>query len=255
MKGKRVVMRSEIIIMAIILAAVGICVLVAKVLIPRQIIREMEKYQNALVGRQFEEIQNAYREMRGWRHDYKNHMQVLKIYVENQEWEHALAYISQMNEDLTSVDHVVKTGNVMADAIVNSKVAMVKRKGIRLDVTAKVPERLPISDVEFCVIFGNLMDNAIEACEKVASKEKRFIRIYIGQFKKQFYLSVTNATNQTKRTGRYYSLKGEGHGFGLYRIDKIVKGKNGYLNRKDEPGVFATEIMLPFLLDMGRRER
>ena len=153
-----------------------------------------------------------------------------------------------MNEDLNSVDHVVKTGNVMADAIVNSKVVLAKRKEIRLDVTAKVPERLPISDVEFCVIFGNLMDNAIEACEKLASKEERFIRIYIGQFKKQFYLSVTNATNHKRRAGRYYSLKGEGHGFGLYRIDKIVKEKNGYLNRKDEPGVFATEIMLPFVL-------
>ena len=50
-----------------------------------------------------------------------------------------------MNEDLNSVDHVVKTGNVMADAIVNSKVVLAKRKEIRLDVTAKVPERLPRS--------------------------------------------------------------------------------------------------------------
>lgn len=240
-------MRAEIIILVIIVAAVAICLLAVKMLIPRQIVREMERYQNDLVGRQFEEIQNAYHEMRGWRHDYKNHMQVLKIYVESREWEHALAYISQMNEDLTSVDHVVKTGNMMADAIVNSKVSLAKRKEIRLDVTAKVPERLPISDVEFCVIFGNLMDNAIEACEKIASKEERFIRIYIGQFKKQFYLSVTNATNQTRRAGKYYSLKGEGHGFGLYRIDKIVKEKKGFLNRKDEPGVFATEIMLPFM--------
>ena len=240
-------MRTEIIIPIIIVAVMAICLFVVKVLIPGQIVREMERYQNDLVGRQFEEIQNAYHEMRGWRHDYKNHMQVLKIYVENREWEHALAYIAQMNEDLTSVDHVVKTGNVMADAIVNSKVSLAKRKEIRLDVTAKVPERLPILDVEFCVIFGNLMDNAIEACEKIASKEERFIRIYIGQFKKQFYLSVTNATNQTRRVGKYYSLKGEGHGFGLYRIDKIVKEKRGYLNRKDEPGVFATEIMLPFM--------
>ncbi len=233
-------------IILMIFALALICLLLVKVLIPRQIVREMERYQNNLVGRQFEEIQNVYHEMRGWRHDYKNHMQVLKIYVENREWDHALGYIAQMNEDLTSVDHVVKTGNVMADAIVNSKVSLAKRKEIRLDVTAKVPERLPISDVEFCVIFGNLMDNAIEACEKIAAGEERFIRIYIGMFKKQFYLSVSNATNQTKRVGSYYSLKGEGHGFGLYRIDKIVKEKKGYLNRKDEPGVFATEIMLPF---------
>ena len=65
--------------------------------------------------------------------------------------------------------------------------------------------------------------------------------------KKQFYISVTNATNQKKRLGSYYSLKGEGHGFGLYSIDRIIKERNGFLNRKDEPGVFSTEIMLPFM--------
>ena len=200
-----------------------------------------------LIGRQFEEIRNTYREMRGWRHDYKNHMQVLKIYVENRQWDECMAYIVQMNQDLSDVDHVIKTGNVMADAIVNSKVSLAKAKHIQLDVTVKIPKELPVSDVEFCVLFGNLMDNAIEACEKIPEEEERFIRVFIGLFKKQFYISITNATNQKKRVQKYYSLKGEGHGFGLYRIDKIIKERKGYLNRKDEPGVFATEIMLPFV--------
>lgn len=221
-------------------------ILVVRVFLPRQIVKELEKYQNTLIGRQFEEIRNTYREMRGWRHDYKNHMQVLKIYVENRQWEECMAYITQMNQDLSDVDHVIKTGNVMADAIVNSKVSLAKAKNIQLDVTVKIPEELPVSDVEFCVLFGNLMDNAIEACEKVAREEERFIRVFIGLFKKQFYISITNATNQKRKVQKYYSLKGEGHGFGLYRIDKIIKERKGYLNRKDEPGVFATEIMLPF---------
>lgn len=232
------------IVLLIVFAA---CVLVIRVFLPRQIVKELEKYQNTLIGRQFEEIRNTYREMRGWRHDYKNHMQVLKIYVENRQWEECMAYIAQMNQDLSDVDHVIKTGNVMADAIVNSKVSLAKAKKIQLDVTVKIPKELPVSDVEFCVLFGNLMDNAIEACEKIPEEKERFIRVFIGLFKKQFYISITNATNQKKRVQRYYSLKGEGHGFGLYRIDKIIKERKGYLNRKDEPGVFATEIMLPFV--------
>lgn len=216
-----------------------------KFIVPRQTIKELEKYQNVLLSRQLEEIRNTYREMRGWRHDYKNHMQSLKIYVEKREWENALNYIDQMDEDLSEVDHVIKTGNIMADAIVNSKVSLAKTRKIRLDVTAKIPEKLPVSDVEFCVLFGNLMDNAIEACEKIGAEEERFIRVYIGLFKKQFYLSVTNATNERVRLKKYVSLKGEGHGLGLYRIDKIIKERRGYLNRKNEPGVFATEVMFP----------
>lgn len=231
----------------ITLVVVAASILLVKIFMPRQIVRELEKYQNTLIGRQFEEIDNTYQEMRGWRHDYKNHMQVLKIYVEKKEWENALEYIAQMNQDLCEVDHVIKTGNIMADAIVNSKVSLAKTKQIQLDVTAKIPKKLPLSDVEFCVLFGNLMDNAIESCEKIALEKDRFIRVYIGMFKKQFYMSITNATNENRRVKKYYSRKGDGHGFGLYRIDRIIRERNGYLNRKDEPGVFATEIMLPFV--------
>lgn len=167
--------------MELIIAIVSICIFIAllsfsilKIWLPGYMVREMEQYQNKLLERQFEEIDNTYREMRGWRHDYKNHMQVLKIYVENRQWENARDYIVQMNEDLESIDHVIKTGNIMADAIVNSKVSLAKKKDIKLDVTAKIPKEIPMTDVEFCVVFGNIMDNAIEACEKLASKENKF---------------------------------------------------------------------------------
>ena len=227
--------------MELIIAIVSICIFIAllsfsilKIWLPGYMVREMEQYQNKLLERQFEEIDNTYREMRGWRHDYKNHMQVLKIYVENRQWENARDYIVQMNEDLESIDPVIKTGNIMADAIVNSKVSLAKKKDIKLDVTAKIPKEIPMTDVEFCVVFGNIMDNAIEACEKLASKENKFIRVYIGVFKKQFYMSVSNSTDQKKRTKKYLSMKGEGHGFGLQRIDKIIHDKNGYLNRQNE---------------------
>ena len=129
----------------------GIVLLLAvvfmKIWLPAKMIRELENYQNKLLERQFQEIDNTYHEMRGWRHDYKNHMQVLQIYVENKEWEQAKAYISQMNDELGKVDHVIKTGNIMADAIVNSKVSLAKTRKIELDVTAKIPKTLPVSDV------------------------------------------------------------------------------------------------------------
>jgi sensor histidine kinase regulating citrate/malate metabolism len=100
------------------------------------------------------------------------------------------------------------------------------------------------------------MDNAIEACEKMRCStnckdpEKavpRFIRVYIGLFKSQLYISVTNSTKEIKRrrvTELVTSKLGE-HGFGLRRIDKIVEHYDGYVNRKNEPGVFATEVLLP----------
>lgn len=215
-------------------------------ILPKMIADRLENYQNKLAGRQFEEIRSTYKEMRGWRHDYRNHMQVLKVYLDEGKIEQGKEYIMQMDKDLEDIDHIVKTGNVMADAILNSKLTLARSKNITVNATAKIPEKLPVTDTEFCVILGNLLDNAIEACEKIQEENDRFIRIYIGIFQKQFYLSVTNSTSNSKRIAVYHTVKGINHGFGLARIDSIVNKHQGFLNRKNEPGVFVTEIMLPF---------
>lgn len=231
---------------AVLLALVLCCCFAVFFFLPWMLERRLENRQNEYTKRQLEEIRSTYKEMRGWRHDFRNHMHVLRIHLENGEFEKCRSYLLQLEKDLEEVDLKIKSGNAMADAILNSKMSLAKTKDIRLDVTAKIPEQLPISDTEFCVIFGNLMDNALEACEKIGNHEERFIRVYIGIYKKQFYMSVTNATNQTKRIEHYITNKGSGHGFGLYRIDKIVKKYQGYLKRGSEPGVFVTEIMLPY---------
>ena len=115
-----------------------------------------------------------------------------------------------------------------------------------MDYKATVPEELTVSDIDLCVVIGNLIDNAVEACEKVEA-EKRFIRLYIGILRRQLYLSVSNATNEVVRKfdEEYITTKRGNHGHGLKRINNIVDKYDGYINRKNEPGVFVTEIMLP----------
>lgn len=209
--------------------------------------KKLESYQNDLLEKHYNEVENMYRQMRGWRHDYKNHIAAMKIHLENQNYELLGSYLNELNKDLTTVDTVLKTGNVMADAILNSKLSLAKSKDIAVDATASVPEKIRISDTDLCVIIGNLLDNAIEACCKFDDTEKRFIRVYIGLLKQQLYISVSNSVGgELKRDGKtYMTTKNENHGFGLKRIDKIVSKYGGYINRQDETDVFATEIMLP----------
>ena len=137
-------------------------------------------------------------------------------------------------------------GNINADAILNSKISLAIKKGIRVDYKATVPKALEVSDIDLCVVLGNLIDNAVEACEKVEPK-RQFIRLYIGVLQKQLYLSVSNATNEVVRKfdEEYITTKRGNHGHGLKRINHIVDKYDGYINRKNEPGVFVTEIMLP----------
>lgn len=158
-------------------------------------------------------------------------------------------YLLKLNDDLTEVDTVLKTGNVMVDAILNSKLSLIKSKKIKVNAKAKVPSELKISEVDLCVIIGNLLDNAMEACLRQPKQEDRFIRVFIGVLKDQLYISVSNsAGGEIKKIGKTYlsSKNSETHGFGLMRIDRLVSKYEGYLNRQNEEGMFATEIMLPF---------
>jgi sensor histidine kinase regulating citrate/malate metabolism len=193
------------------------------------------------------EVENIYKQMRGWRHDYHNHIQTMKAYRSLGENEKIDGYLNSLEIDLTAVDTVIKSGNVMVDAILNSKLSLAKNRKIAVTAKAVVPKNITISEIDLCVIIGNLLDNAIEACLRIDDESKRFIRVYMDLKRRDLYLSVTNSScgRTKKQDGRYLSSKGENHGFGLIRVDKIVDKYAGYIKRNDEDGVFTSEVMLP----------
>lgn len=204
------------------------------------------EYQNRLLERQVQEVQNIYMTMRGWRHDYHNHLQSMKAYVKMGEVDRLKEYLDLLEQDLDQVNQMIESGNVNLDAILNSKLSLAEKNGIAVDYTAKCPVEIAVSDIDLCALIGNLLDNAVEACEKVA-EDPPFIRLYIGVLKKQLYISVTNSTNEVVRKldSEYISNKRGNHGQGLKRINLVVEKYGGYINRQNEPGVFVTEIMLP----------
>lgn len=230
----------------LLLLAAGMALLVRR-LVNRSAEKRIAAYQNELMERHYHEVENMYRQMRGWRHDYHNHIQTMKAYLAMGQADRLEGYLASLDQDLNRVDTVVKTGNVMVDAILNSKLSMAQAKGIAVNAKAAVPPELSVAETDLCVILGNLLDNAMEACMKQAEQEARFIRVYIGRFKGQFYLSVSNSVGGQlqKRGGVYQSTKSGSHGFGLKRVDALIEKYGGYLNRQDEGDVFATEVMLP----------
>ncbi len=212
--------------------------------------RNEKKYQNyeeKLVSSQWQEMNQLYLTMRGWRHDYHNHMQKIRAHLEMGEYAEVRRYIDLMETELDAVDIRYKTGNTGVDGMLNSKLTLAERKGLRIKCDAELPAHLSCNPVDLCVLIGNLIDNAIEACEKMDPSRDRFVRIYMCVRKKQFYLSVSNATGETVRRldQEYITHKRGNHGNGLRRINKVVEKNRGFINRQNEPGVFATEVMLP----------
>lgn len=99
---------------------------------------------------------------------------------------------------------------------------------------------------DLCVILGNLLDNAIEACQAL-EKERRFLRLYIAVNKGQFYLSVQNSAREEPDfdARNYISRKRGNHGLGMKRVKTAVDKYHGYLNLANEPGIFAAEVTMP----------
>lgn len=213
----------------------------------RQYEKNFDEYQNKILSTQMGEMDHIYTTMRGWRHDYHNHMQTVKAHLALNEVEKAEEYINQMETELKSIDIRYKTGNTSIDAILNGKLSLAEKSGIHIKCDAALPKEILLPQLDLCVILGNLIDNAIEACEKVENKQGKFLRIYLCIMKKQLYISVSNGTNEVirKLDKDYISRKRGNHGHGLKRINQVVEKHGGYINRQNEPGVFATEIMLP----------
>ena len=160
--------------------------------------RKISEYQNSLMEKHYEEVENMYRQTRGWRHDYRNHIQTMKAYLQMGQYEKLSQYLSELEVDLNTVDTVIKTGNVVIDAILNSKISLAKHQDIQVKAKAIVPADLgnSISEVDLSIILGNLMDNAIEACQQIPDKKDRFIRVYIDILKGQLYLYIMNSSCQ-----------------------------------------------------------
>ena len=209
--------------------------------------RRIAAYQRQLIETHYQEVENMYRQMRGWRHDYRNHIQTMKVLASSGDLEGIRSYLDRLDTDLNTVDLAVKTGNAMADAILNSKISLAKSRDIPVQVDAHIPVKLKMSELDLCCIIGNLFDNAIEA-SLALPPEERLMRVYMDMKGTQLYLSFTNFTaggKREKQGGRFLTTKGEGHGFGLVRVDAIVERLEGYLSRNSEDGAFTTEILIP----------
>jgi len=212
-------------------------------LFDRLIAKRVAAAEAELLQKYYAEVENMYDKMRGWRHDYRHHIQTMKVHMTNGEYAEMSSYLDMLDNDLTNVETVIRTGNRMADAILNSKLSLAAEREIRVKAEAKIPVMLSISELDLCIVIGNLLDNAIDACMELPPAE-RLIRIYMEMKGNYLYLALTNtAAGEKKR--HFRTTKGDGHGFGIARVDAVVKKYGGYVTRASEDGAFSTEVLLP----------
>ena len=153
--------------------------------------KRIDAYQTELIRTHYAEVENMYRQMRTWRHDYRNHLQTMKGYAAAGDLPAICHYLDELDTDLASVEPVLKTGNTMTDAILNSKISLARAREIQVVTDAHVPVALTTPELELCAVLGNLFDNAIEASLALPPGERQ-IRVYMDMKGTRLYICFTN---------------------------------------------------------------
>ena len=187
-------------------------------LLSRLVDRQIDAYQRELIDTHYQEVENMYRQMRGWRHDYRNHIQTLKVLADEGDLDGIRAYLDQLDTDLNTVDLAVKTGNRHGRRHPQQQNLPGPGRGTSPRRWTRISPSSSACPSWTCAVFsGNLFDNAIEA-SLALPEDQRLIRVYMDMKGTQLYISFTNFTavkKQAKTGGRFHSTKGAGHGFGL----------------------------------------
>lgn len=141
--------------------------------------KQIQAYQEELMRIHYNEVENMYQDMRGWRHDFKNHLQIMKGLVLEGDLDGVKEYLNQLEVSLIEIEPRVKTGNKMTDAILNSKISLAKSNNIEVTIDAHVPIALTTPETDMSIIVGNLLDNAIEANLKIPKNKRLLEYIWI----------------------------------------------------------------------------
>lgn len=190
--------------------------------------------------------------LRRFRHDIRGHLISLRNYLAQGQIQEAGTYMDRIDETLTASESVrYHTKHPVADAILNERAPQLEAQKISLAVTGKLPEKLPISDFDFCQLMYNLLNNAQEACLQLPPDRKRWISLVFDQRDGGLSICVSNPCGQVDRQLRTTKKDKKNHGLGIGNIRQCVDRCHGLLEIDDgsrlpqDQRIFCIDILLP----------
>lgn len=205
----------------------------------QQIQAQAEHYKN-LAAANFE--------TRRFKHDFKNMSIAIEKLLADGRHEQALALLQKYNNTLNSPSDfhpAFDTGNGIADALLTDKSEKASAFNAEITFNGAIPQEA-LSPTDLCVILGNTLDNAIEACQKLDPKMNKTIFINCNCSSGFLFLSITNPVsekviihdNHVATTKENKTL----HGFGLYSLHSVVKRYDGEVRLSSTDDCFTVDI-------------
>lgn len=210
------------------------------------ILRERDQYEQHLKSqlKYLDELQFKQRELRSFKHDISNQLVSLKGYFASGDNNGGLQHINSLLQLVEDTAPAIDTGNIALDAILSTKQAIAVHKGVQFDAHIRIGEQLTIDPVDLSVIFGNALDNAIEACDRLIAGKKRIILDLRQQDNTLFcQLANTAPPRQSEALATSKSDK-ENHGHGFANLTASIKKYDGEPMVTWDSGWFTLSFML-----------
>lgn len=211
-----------------------------------EMIRTHEQHEQYLKMqlKHLDEIVVQQAQLKSFKHDLPNQLVALRGYFDRGDCSGGRRHVDQLSEMFVEGSSSIDTGNVALDAIVSTKKAVAEKKNIEFTSQIQIPENIDIEPVDVCAIFGNALDNAIEACDQVVDKPKKITLTIICQ-DRTIFCKIANTVSYTNvNISNTSKQDSSNHGLGLVNLKEALSNYNS------EPVIETTknEFILKFVL-------
>jgi signal transduction histidine kinase len=197
----------------------------------------------------YENMRASDKEIRNVRHDLNNHLQCTYDLLMTNRFDDAKSYIETVSNAVQINNRIINTGNVVFDSILNAKIGIIKNVGIDFDYSIEIPAGIKIDPMDVCVILGNSIDNAIEACSRIKDGSARQISLIATYRNKGLIFSIKNTADSgslVKKGDVYISSKNNPseHGIGISNINRTAEKYNGIVVINNKANMFELSAAL-----------
>ncbi|MDL2294291.1 GHKL domain-containing protein [Ruminococcaceae bacterium OttesenSCG-928-D13] len=198
----------------------------------------------SLQAGRMDELTAHIEEVKILRHDLRHHLLTLAEMLDAHHDAEARAYIAEVRREMPERVAQPLCKNYVADAIVGRCLSVAGQRGIAARAALSIPQEPGISHSDMGIVLGNLMENALEACERQAQGE-RYIHIEAKMADGRLMIQVENSAQAAVRQGAHFlSSKRPGVGLGLRSVTAIAEKYGGLAQFDSEDGLFRAQVLL-----------
>lgn len=181
------------------------------------------------------------------RHDFKHAIRTLNELCKEGDFEAVSDFIERYSDSLPENDITRYSDNNAVNATMNYYADAAARSNIRIDWIASIPDNIPLTDIELCSLIGNILENAILACQEIPEEERWIQLTAQAPTGSQFLIVATNSFNGKvrKRRGKYLSTRRNSTGIGLTSITRTAERYGGSAEFSHNGKEFYTNVIIP----------